>query len=484
MATEQWVLPAVLGILGVTVFAGCGANGPVNGQGAGAPPALRGEALASASPRAEVRSDPGAPAEDALEEAGAGVAEARGGATPEGVADAAVLDRGRFVAAVLARNPSVSAARQAWRAAKSRRVQREALDDPMLSYSFAPLSIGSGMRYGQTVELSQRFPWPGKLGSLGDAAEAEADEAAERYQAVKLDLALAASMLYDDYYLVARSLDINREHQSLLEQLQQSAQARYGVGRGSLQDPLQAEVERVRLVHDAIVLEADRAVTVARMNALLHRPSNAELPPPPVELAISTEAPAAPAVLHERALGQRSELRAFAARVRALEARRRFAEREYYPDFTLMLSYSSMWESIEHQFMVGVAAPIPIQRGARGGAREEASALGAEARQELKAQALEIQRDVDVARARVVEALQIVELYEGKLLPLARDRLRAALAGFEADANDFSAVITAENRLRQDQLGYHAAKADLSKRQAELARATGEAPALGGEGAR
>src|SRR5690606_40242437 len=69
----------------------------LNGQGAGAPPALRGEALASASPRAEVRSDPGAPAEDALEEAGAGVAEARGGATPEGVADAAVLDRGRFV---------------------------------------------------------------------------------------------------------------------------------------------------------------------------------------------------------------------------------------------------------------------------------------------------------------------------------------------------------------------------------------------------
>src|SRR5690606_35770794 len=123
---------------------------------------------------------------------------------------------------------------------------------------------------------------------------------------------------------------------------------------------------------------------------------------------------------------------------------------------------------VEHQFMVGVSAPIPIQRGARGGAVDEANAMSARARQAVMAATSEIRRDVDVARARVLEALHVLRLYDEQLLPLARDRLRAARAGLEAGSNDFSAVIAAEDRLRQDQLNYQMAKAELSKRRAEL----------------
>lgn len=444
-------------------LSGCGsASGSANGRLVAAPQALGVEALA-------VR----------LEAPSGGTDTESGDSAPAGqdaLAQTEVLDRAKFVRAVIARNPTAQAARQAWLAAKARRVQREGLDDPMLSYSFAPLSVGSSMRYGQTLELSQRFPWPGKLGSLGEAAQAESEVAGQRYEALKLDLALAASMLYDEYYLVARSLEVNREHQALLEQLQRSAQARYGVGRGSLQDPLQAEVERMHLMHDAIVLQARRQVTLAQMNALLHRLPNAEVPPPPADIAVSTHEPAASSVLQKRALRQRAELRGAVARAREAQARTEFARRQYYPDVTVMVSYSSMWDAVEHQFMVGVSAPIPIQRGVRGGAVDEANAMSARARQAVMAATSEIRRDVDVARARVLEALHVLRLYDEQLLPLARDRLRAARAGLEAGSNDFSAVIAAEDRLRQDQLNYQTAKAELSKRRAELARATGELP--------
>src|SRR5688500_15958691 len=55
----------------------------------------------------------------------------------------ATLDRRALVAAVLARNPSIDAARWAWRASLSRYPQETALEDPMLEYSLAPASVGA-----------------------------------------------------------------------------------------------------------------------------------------------------------------------------------------------------------------------------------------------------------------------------------------------------------------------------------------------------
>src|SRR5262245_2051666 len=49
------------------------------------------------------------------------------------------LERAALVRAVLARNPSVEAAREAWRAALARARHDRALPDPMLEYGFAPL---------------------------------------------------------------------------------------------------------------------------------------------------------------------------------------------------------------------------------------------------------------------------------------------------------------------------------------------------------
>lgn len=51
------------------------------------------------------------------------------------------LDEKQLIQAVLASNPSIEAMQSAWQAAESRVVQATALDDPMLSYSFAPSTI-------------------------------------------------------------------------------------------------------------------------------------------------------------------------------------------------------------------------------------------------------------------------------------------------------------------------------------------------------
>ena len=76
---------------------------------------------------------------------------------------APALDRCAFVAAVLGRNPSMDAARQAWRAALARARRTGAIEDPRVAVEIAPLSIGSSTApLGIDVSFSQRLPWPGK----------------------------------------------------------------------------------------------------------------------------------------------------------------------------------------------------------------------------------------------------------------------------------------------------------------------------------
>jgi outer membrane protein, heavy metal efflux system len=390
------------------------------------------------------------------------------------------LERQALVQAVVERNPSVEAARQAFRAARAREPQAESLPDPMLMYEFAPFSIGSSrVKYGQTVRVSQTFPWPGKVLGKRRSARAMADAMREEIEVVRLELALEASELFDEYWLTERKLAVNTTHQKLLGELGQTARVQYEVGRGSLQDPLQAEVELTMLERMTLMLEAERSMIRAQLNALLHRRPEAPLPPPPDSLEVSEAPPPPSSALQRQALANRGELRALGARVRAAQAMGQAASREYYPDVTVSGSYSSMWEMWEHQWMVGIEVPIPLNRGSRAGMVEEASAEAASNRSQVAREADTILREVEMNRLRVIESIGVVDLYRRRLLPVARDQLKAARAGYGTSANDFFAVIGAQKNLLDVEIAFEEARAELSKRRARLARSIGEMP--GGE---
>ena len=186
---------------------------------------------------------------------------------------------------VLQRNPTLAAMQSAWRAANSRYPQVTALDDPMFSYSLAPATIGvNRLDLGQRFELSQTFPWPGKLRLRGEAAENEAQAASQDIEATRLQLIEATERGFYDYYFVHRAIGINRVNQELLLEFKRITEARYGTGLVPKQDALQAEVEHQHLLHHGIVLERMRAVTAARLNTLLNVPPRSFLAPPPNNL--------------------------------------------------------------------------------------------------------------------------------------------------------------------------------------------------------
>ncbi len=387
-----------------------------------------------------------------------------------------------LVEAVLARNPGVDRARQAWRAALAAEPQATGFADPTLSLSIAPLSvIDPDVRIGFGVELMQPLPYPGKRRLRGQVAAAEAEAAQDDYAALRQRLALMTAQLYWDYVFSAQALAINAEHIDLLGEYGKTVAAYLDVGRARQDEALEVDQELAELHSDRATLEADRDLVVARLDALLHRPPQAPLPAPP-EAAVPPALDVSREALQRAALAGRPELRAAGHRIDGAGAAIDLARRDYYPDLSVMGSYSRMWPMLAHQIMVGISIPLPLQRGRRGAAVDAARAHVAErraGRDELTDQVL---LDVERAFRRVGEADETVKLYREQVLPAAQDRVASIRIGLDAGRASFLEVIRAERALRAARLRYQIALADAHRRRAELDWAVGRVPGAPADG--
>jgi outer membrane protein TolC len=405
-------------------------------------------------------------------------------AAPQDAADdpfrgLASLERAALVREALRRNPGLAAARHAWRAALARYPQEIALEDPMLETMIGPASFGSDeVDPGFRVELSQALPFPGKRGLRGEVALAEAEAAEHEYEEERLELAAAASRLFDDYYLAARAAELNARHLELLEEFSAAALARYEAGTAMQQDALLAEAELAELLHSEVMLATAGRRAAERINTLLHRSPEQPLPPPPASLEMPSESAPEAAALTEQALARRPELRALRARVAAREQAVALARREYFPDFTVSGGYDRFWQEEPLQPSVSLAVNVPLALGRRRGALEEAQAQLARARAEAQraedAVRLAVARGVD----RLREAHHLMDLAHERILPVARDRVVASRAAFESGQGSFLELIDSERRLRSAELQYQEALSMLWRRHAELDLASADLDAL------
>lgn len=413
-------------------------------------------------------------------------------AAADPLAGAARLELAALVDAVLARNPSIEAARHAWRAAVQRVPQATSWADPMVAAAVAPLSVAGDMPFGATVEARQRLPYPGRLRLAGDIARLEALGAEEEIEVVVLDLAHLAAELYHQLYLIERAREVNAEHVRLLGEVQETATARYAAGLAPQQAPLQAEVELTHVVHRDLDLVTERHIVVARLNALLHRPAGSPLPPaaqPPlrdVPAAVvaraghhGSAAQVAPAAVAE--LPPRPELAAAAAEIEARRLEVELAGLARRPDLDLMTSYNSMFEG-DHRWMIGVAVELPVRRARIAAAEAEAAARLAAAESRRAALADQVRAEVEAASQHLAHTVHIVELYRDRLRPASADQLRAARAGLETGQVDLGTVIEAERNLRAVDLSAVEALVEVSRAQVALDRALGRLPG-GGDGA-
>jgi outer membrane protein TolC len=380
-----------------------------------------------------------------------------------------------LVAEVQARNPSLQAASAAWRAAAERYPQQVSLDDPMFEYMISPSGLGSHEEDmeggGWMVQLSQRYPWPGKRQLRGAAALSEADAMRGEIGDTRLRLAESARMAFYDYYLAERLSEVNVSTRKLLAQFREIAATKYESGQATQQDVLQTDVELATLQSRTAELSRDRLVARARINTLLHRAPDCPLPPPPAKLPIPDALPDAD-VLQEAAVRSRPDLFAQIARVRTEEANVALACKEYHPDVDLRAKYDAfMPEDMRAQ--VGMQVNVPIRLARRDAAVREACDRLQQRRWEYQNQLDRVRYEVQSALDRASQAREVVRIYQEKTLPAAERNVEAAQANYTSGTIDFLRLIDAERQLNTQRELYHEAVAEYHRRLAELERAVG-----------
>jgi len=177
--------------------------------------------------------------------------------------------------------------------------------------------------------------------------------------------------------------------------------------------------------------------------------------------------------LRTRAINRRPELQSLAQKLNAKQAALQLAQKDYYPNFTVMGTYNSLWEADEKQWMIGAGINVPLQLDRRRAAETEAEAgikrLAAELTSQVDTVALQVTR----AYEKLIESSHVVSLYRGKFIPTSDENLDAALSGYETGENDFLTLLTAEKNLMLVQLAYHQSLSEFHKRLADLERAIG-----------
>jgi outer membrane protein TolC len=394
-------------------------------------------------------------------------------------ANRAELSAEALVQAVLARNPTLAQRVAAWQVARTRYPQVTSLDDPMFAATLGPGTIAPddpGTNLAYRLEISQKYPWPGKLRLRGENALAEARAAANDVEDTRLQLVESAKGAFYEFYLVERGLEVNAISLRLLTRFTRSAEARYEDNLVTQQDVFQARVEVGRERQRRLTLVRMREVAVARINTLLHLPPDLPLPPPPRRLSVEDALPDAHQLLAAAQAG-RPQIGAAANRVAAEQSLAGLAEKEFYPDLEPFFMYDRFMgnnaTNKDLAAMLGVKLNLPVRLGKRRAAVAEAQARLRQRRAELDRLADRVNFEVQQAFSQVRESARSVRIYEQTILPASRRNVEAAEEYYETAKISFLALIEAQ-RSRIGLLDrYYEAVADYFRRRATLERVSG-----------
>ncbi len=384
-----------------------------------------------------------------------------------------------FIRLALENNPQIRAAERRWYSAQTRGTQVSTLPDPVFSYAHFIENVETrvGPQEG-ILSLSQKIPFPGKLGLKKKMADQDAVAAMQSYEATKRDVVFQVKAAYYDLYWVDRSLKILNDYLDLLRDFTRVAEQKYVTGEGIQANVLKSQVEVSSVVERKLQFEKTRDGIVARLNALLDRPENQAIPP--VAEIDTSRREIDESTLIATALQQREELNSVRAMVGKSEFMQGLARREYFPDFQVKANFINVSQGVstapdagKNAWSVMVGLNLPIWFGKRKAAVREAEELIAANRLTLENLENQVRSEIRDLVSQLEVTEQTLELYERGLLRQAESSLESALSSYRTGRLDFLDLLDAERMLLTFNLGYVKEQASYQKIVAALERAVG-----------
>ena len=364
--------------------------------------------------------------------------------------------------------------------------QAESLDNPRVGLSIANLPVDT-FRFDQEpmtqkqISLWQKLPFPGKLGLKGDIARKELEVVREEYGEKKNSVIMQVKVAYRELVFIARSIKITEENRDLLRNFVKTTETRYSVGMGIQQDVLKAQVELSKINDLLISLEQKRQSMAARLNILLNRPADAALSlNEEISQAPKTEFAFSFGELQRIAIGSRPSLLGLQHLIERYRLAERFAERNYYPDFDVGVSYGQRDNARTGEerpdFISGfvtVSVPLWYKTKERRKVSEEKANIR-KAVEQYNAAKNEVFFQIKDILTEIERYNREIGLYKTGLVPQSKTSLESAMAGYQVDKVDFITLVDNELSVYNYEIEYYRLITNYMNKLSELEAAVGK----------
>jgi len=405
------------------------------------------------------------------------------GQTPDFYAEDAQLEV--YIQQALQRNPELQEAIARYRASLQKVPQVTSLPDPMLSFTQFIRTVET--RVGpqlNTLMLTQKFPWFGKLDLKGRVVFKEAAARYQVYRAREREIIARVKRAFYDLSYVDRAAEISQEDQLLLEHYEELAQIRYSTGQGLQQAVIKIQAEITKIINRLKILDQQRVSLVARLNTLMDRPPEESLPTvgqlalPQMTLNLEE--------LYDLGERNRQELKAVMARIEKSEQSIDLAKKDYWPNVTLGVGMINVGgrgdpaglllpppDNGKNAYSFSVGINIPIRRDKyNAGVLEATEGLIANRKQYLNIRN-EMEFSIRDQAIRIETLREQVELFEEVLIPQAEEALRSTESAYETGQLGALDLLDSERVLLELRLINARYYADYLRALANLERAIG-----------
>jgi len=315
-----------------------------------------------------------------------------------------------------------------------------------------------------------------------EAAEFDARGAAHSVEELRLQLVSTVKNTWWQLYYLERALTTLVQNQALLRQFISVAKTKYETGMGLQQDVLLAQLELAKSMDQQIHLRAMRHHKAIYLNILMDKPiSNSVVLPEQVSKVMPDLA--SETVLHRKGEMTRPLLSKMVTEIGAAQSRLDLAKRDYYPDFTVGMSYGD--RSGDNGLPIGgeradfvslkLAVKIPLYA-----ARKQSKAVS-QKKSELQSNryALHDQKgrvmvEISAAIADYLHSREQFTLFESGIVPLARQTVESMLVAYQVNEVDFLNLVRSQMNLFNYELQYWQALVDAKQALARLQTAVGE----------
>jgi outer membrane protein TolC len=322
-----------------------------------------------------------------------------------------------------------------------------ALEDPTVSFGMTNIPtdtwrLNQDPMTQKMLELSQKFPFPGKrrLRSEVAAEQAKSDDLVYRDKANEIRTKVVMS--YWNLALAYGGFDLVQRSKQFWEQVVQVTETRYKVGQGMQADVLQAQVELGNYLDRLFQWKQRQESLQADLNALrsqppqtpVGRPQSLKLRPFALKLDdLLSQAEARP------------QLQALKALVTKQEKAVNLAKKEYFPDATVSVGYAfreTLGPPVNlkqaDMFTGAVMFNLPIWQASKIKPRiREEQERQAAAQSAVQSTWNQLAAAIKDRHAKLMRLAQQITLYNQGIVPQARQAAEASLASYQVGSLGF-----------------------------------------------